>query len=439
MIEAWICVAVALSVYYGNLHGPLLIIAIGGAAHIIWTKLLNCKGILRNRPVDTASLPSRKDHDRRRYETYPHNAVANTWYQICDSDELKDGRVIEVRALGQTLAVWRSSDGQPVCHDAFCLHLGANLGVGGKVVDDCIQCPFHKWKFDSNGCIKEIPYLKNPSLCPQNAKLKTYPCVDWCGLVCVYFHADGVPPEFSLPDWVPNQLKEEEWAPHMKWDIGYLTLTPIDWVDQAGDHAHFHTLHNEFLIPYTTIPIPQWLTNIFPVGISHELVTYKGDDKEWEEKMKEVGMGTVDKHLIYFTDKAGLTWKGKVMPTTLSETLEMYIGPAMMSFHIPFTIGAFKVFVNTTPVEGGCVMRVRTWVDKRVRQSLFKQFIAWLLVGVSSSQLASDIDILENKIRNRRPILVPFDGPYNRTSSWLRQFYSKSSADVGQNAYNNDW
>jgi hypothetical protein len=65
--------------------------------------------------------------------------------------------------------------------------------------------------------------------------------------------------------------------------------------------------------------------------------------------------------------------------------------------------------------------------------------IAWVLVGISSSQLASDIDILENKIRLKKPTLVPFDGPYNRTASWLKQFYSESSTTVGQGAYKNDW
>lgn len=76
-----------------------------------------------------------------------------------------------------------------------------------------------------------------------------------------------------------------------------------------------------------------------PLGICHELCTYRGDDAAWLEKQKDIGLGSIDKHLIYFTDKAGLTWKKEPIKTTMSETLEMYIGPAMMSFHIPFTIG----------------------------------------------------------------------------------------------------
>jgi hypothetical protein len=83
----------------------------------------------------------------------------------------------------------------------------------------------------------------------------------------------------------------------------------------------------------------------------------------------------------------------------MSKTLETFVGPAIMVFHIPFSIGTFKAFVTTTPVEGGSIMRVRTYIDNRVRRSFWKRIIAFLLTGISASQLISDIDILCNKIR----------------------------------------
>lgn len=56
--------------------------------------------------------------------------------------------------------VFRSKESKEVfVLDAFCPHLGANLGIGGIVKDDCIECPFHMWKFrgvDGECC--EIPY-----------------------------------------------------------------------------------------------------------------------------------------------------------------------------------------------------------------------------------------------------------------------------------------
>ena len=34
---------------------------------------------------------------------------------------------------------------------AFCPHMGAHLGMGGVVVGNLLQCPFHGWSFDTSG------------------------------------------------------------------------------------------------------------------------------------------------------------------------------------------------------------------------------------------------------------------------------------------------
>ena len=70
-------------------------------------------------------------------------------------------------------------------------------------------------------------------------------------MIMVYFHQDHADscttdegqPEFPLPDYIPSTLRKGKWAPFMKWDYGLRNISPIDFVDQAGDHSHFHTLH----------------------------------------------------------------------------------------------------------------------------------------------------------------------------------------------------
>lgn len=83
-------------------------------------------------------------------------------------------------------------------------------------------------------------------------------------------------------------------------------------------------------------------------------------------------------------------------------------------------------------------MRVKTYITHETNSSLFARSLAWLLTGISASQLASDIKILENKIKLRKPILQPFDGPYNRVNTWLKQFYDENSYE-NQDKYKNDW
>jgi phenylpropionate dioxygenase-like ring-hydroxylating dioxygenase large terminal subunit len=320
--------------------------------------------------------------------------------------------------------------------------VGANITKGGKIVDDNIQCPFHHWSMRSDGSIAKIPYIKDPTDCPTFRTLKTYPCVEYNGYIYFWFHAEGAEPTYNLPQFVTDELQKdgEKWVPYSKWDVGYRTCTPVDWVDQSGDHAHFFCIHKDFMVPYTLIEFPQWIKKLIPLGITHSLTTYRGDDSEWkrlfaEDKDKR---GLIDPNFIFFKDRAGLTWNNEVIQSTMADTFEMYVGPSLIVFHIPFTIGAFKAFVSMTPVEGGCVMRVRTWVDKQTYESYFKSWIAWLLIGISVSNLANDLLIVENKIRLKKPLLQPFDGPYNRVNAWMSQFYSSGTESVGK-IYANDW
>ena len=99
----------------------------------------------------------------------------NAWYHVLYSHQLKVGEVKGVEMLGRRLVIYRSEVApyQPVLLDAFCVHLGADLSEGGKVKGDCIQCPFHGWKFDPSGKCVEIAY-QSP-LHPDYVKSKLLP------------------------------------------------------------------------------------------------------------------------------------------------------------------------------------------------------------------------------------------------------------------------
>ncbi|CAG9790622.1 unnamed protein product [Diatraea saccharalis] len=81
----------------------------------------------------------------------------NGWFVIAESQDLKIGEVLPVDALGQNLCLYRGDDNIPRCVDAYCPHLGANLAVGGAVIGNCIECPFHKWKFGEDGACVSVP------------------------------------------------------------------------------------------------------------------------------------------------------------------------------------------------------------------------------------------------------------------------------------------
>lgn len=88
------------------------------------------------------------------------------WYAIDLSANLAVGEVRPLRYFSKDLAMWRGEDGQVRVIDAYCKHLGAHMGHGGKVHGNLLECPFHAWRYDGEeGTVKDIPYSK--SIPPQ--------------------------------------------------------------------------------------------------------------------------------------------------------------------------------------------------------------------------------------------------------------------------------
>ena len=91
---------------------------------------------------------------------YPFHPYPIGWFQVAYSDDVKPGDVLPLKYFGRDLVLFRGEDGKAAVMDAFCPHLGAHLGHGGKVNGNCIRCPFHAWEFDTEGECVSVPYAK---------------------------------------------------------------------------------------------------------------------------------------------------------------------------------------------------------------------------------------------------------------------------------------
>jgi cholesterol 7-dehydrogenase len=83
----------------------------------------------------------------------------NGWYSILNGDELKIRQVRFIDYCGREIVVFRGANGRVYALDAYCSHMGANLGLGGSVKNgQCIQCPFHGWIFDgeTGACVQSF-------------------------------------------------------------------------------------------------------------------------------------------------------------------------------------------------------------------------------------------------------------------------------------------
>lgn len=167
------------------------------------------------------------------------------WFVACYSDELAVGEVKPMRYFGRELAVWRGEDGKARVLDAYCRHLGAHMGHGGKVNGNLLECPFHAWRYDETGSVREIPYAKT---IPPQAKR---PCGGWPtteanGFVWIWYHPTGEAPMWEVETF--PETSDPDWTPYERYD--WIVHSPLQFMaENAADSAHFKFVHGTATFP----------------------------------------------------------------------------------------------------------------------------------------------------------------------------------------------
>ncbi len=143
-----------------------------------------------------------------RFEMFP-----NQWSPVLFSDELGDAPV-QVRLAGEKVAVFRAEGSVHALIDR-CPHRGVALSLG-KVVDGCLQCPFHGWEFRGDGSCAHIPF--NPDTPRDRAKAVALPTRERGGLIWVFTgeladEEPNVPETLMDPSFVTYQTSAD-WSCH---------------------------------------------------------------------------------------------------------------------------------------------------------------------------------------------------------------------------------
>ncbi len=156
------------------------------------------------------------------------------WFAVGRLDELDGDEVTPVRAAGRDLVVWRDGSDWQV-FDAYCPHLGAHLGYGGRVQDGCLVCPFHEWSFDADGHNTAIPYADRPN---RKATVRRFPTVVRNRLVLFWYHPD---PEVA-PGWEVPEAVDDASVECMRFTRQIKTVWQ-ELAENAVDMAHFKSIH----------------------------------------------------------------------------------------------------------------------------------------------------------------------------------------------------
>ena len=136
--------------------------------------------------------------------TVPGSRYPTGWFQVGWSDDVSAGALKLVHYFGRDIVLWRGESGQLNAADAYCLHLGANLGVGGCVKGDDIVCPWHGWQWDGEGRNTHIPYSSQS--CKPHLRLEVWTVEERYGAVFLWHDLAGGGPSWDLPRF--DQLED---------------------------------------------------------------------------------------------------------------------------------------------------------------------------------------------------------------------------------------
>lgn len=313
------------------------------------------------------------------------------WFYVSYSDELAVGDVKPLHYFGRDLVIFRTEAGEAGLLDAYCPHLGAHLGRGGKVDGDKLRCPFHSWGFRPNGFCVDIPYAKAiPPITKREPVARPYPVVERNGVVWAWYHPEGVEPMFDVIEHAP--FTEEGWSKPVRREWAFAS-NPQEIAENGVDLAHFQYVH---------------LMEAVPEGKT----VYEDHIRRSEAQ----GQRTI-------TLPDGTT---KIIPSSV-RTIQNGAGQKFTQLTGVVTL---SLMVLATPVEADQV-ELRfcfTYPEMSEDSPEYKAVQAAIASTCGQSGVEGDIPIWNYKIHLARPLLCDGDGPILRFRRYFEQFYVEGDA-----------
>eukprot|EP01127_Copromyxa_protea_P001892 TRINITY_DN1179_c1_g1_i1.p1 TRINITY_DN1179_c1_g1~~TRINITY_DN1179_c1_g1_i1.p1 ORF type:complete len:393 (+),score=78.99 TRINITY_DN1179_c1_g1_i1:42-1220(+) len=351
--------------------------------------------------------PKRETFLKHRAKIFPP-PYPNGWFKIANMSELENGQIKSVSALGHEFVVYLDGEGKPVVLDAFCPHQGAHLG-GGKVVDGCIQCPFHEWEFNSEGKACKIPYFTGSKI-PDFAKTKSWPVQTIQHLVFVWHHADGEPPSWDLMQ--RPHLKDRSKYYYFGAFQGEFDMHIMEMAENSPDYAHFNVLHKNLPIPF--------FGRFLKIEFFDLNMSFDSDPKKH--------------HIHYFHNKAQMWFLNKKLDNYPPQVTDLiFEGPAIINFQLSSPFGKIELIKTLIPIAPFHVYNEDHWFG----ENSVPRWFLYIYAKFASYALDQDRPVWDTKSYKAKPILVKGDGPWPAHRRWWSQFYSPNSYRMEGNI--NDW
>jgi 3-ketosteroid 9alpha-monooxygenase subunit A len=310
---------------------------------------------------------------------YPFPAVPDGWFSVGADDEIGVGQVATLNYLNRQLVAFRGDDARVRVFDAHCPHLGAHLGVGGRVCGDGIVCPFHGWRFDGAGRVVEVPRLDCQ---PPRVTARTWEVCERNGRIFVWHHARGAPPQYDVTRYRDDGATWTPWRVNTyRVRIGLQDLT-----ENIVDRSHFWTVHD--MVP--------------------------PDDDRFDVSFD--GPSMIVNQRIKVTAASDQGFEVQALTTTC--------GPGIVAVEVREGPLDMLTYITQTPVDEEITEITIHFSMKALDDEHATASIAELNDQITNLQFTQDVPIWENKVYRERPPLTRVDGPLAQYRRWFRQFYS---------------
>jgi 3-ketosteroid 9alpha-monooxygenase subunit A len=319
----------------------------------------------------------------------PPDRYARGWHCLGLAQDYKDGKPHTLRIFGTKLVLFMGEDGKVRALDAYCPHMGADLGIG-CVKGNSIVCKFHGWSWNGDGACDHIPYAKR---IPPKARTRAWPTMEQNKLLFVWNDPEGRAPipeqeipridHVFSPDW-------SDWS-MVKWEI---KTNCRELVDNIADMAHFGPVHGGNGVVY--------FANIFE-----------------GHKATQVMVGSFE----------SLGGKDDYLTTIAS-----YFGPAYQITHMFGNMNGYPVesiLMNShTPIDPnsfelrfGVMVKKFPGMSQEQCDAMVKQY-----QDMTNVAFGQDVEIWHNKVRIDNPLLCEGDGPIIQNRQWYENFYKDYGA-----------
>ena len=326
------------------------------------------------------------------------------WYYLASRKALDKAKLIRKTWMGTEIVIWGDTAGRVCVAEAYCPHLGADLGpaAGGRVRGDRLVCPFHGFEYDTGGRCVATPFA--PPV--RAARLRVFETRELAGLIFAWWGIGERAPRWGLPAEGPDQTG---WSDLIIWTSRFAGH-PQETTENSVDLAHLRYVHG-----YDSVSRVEPLTVDGPLLVSRfDFATRRRIGKLLPLRL-EVEANT----LIY-----GLGY-------SFVDVLERTIG-------IPMRLWILATPVDGTMIELSVVSQVGEvrnpnrrilglgFLPVRLRAPIMNRFMA----SLQKHDVLQDIPIWSTKKYRSRPRLARSDGEIMAFRAYCAQFYPDASASA---------